>query len=507
MGTSLVRPSTRSVEGPAGSIACEPRVMQVLLAFVDAGGAVLSREDLMRICWGGAVVGDDAINRTIAEIRRVARSAGAGFGVETIPRVGYRLTGYEAPVQLDSVPDSLPEPPAHPVGDAQSASPSRRWIMGAAIATAVAGSVGLWWLRGQNKDPRFEELMETGRQALRMGLPGSDRQAADAFGAAVKIHQDDALAWGLLSLALWNVSNLSPTREAGEAIVACEQAARRALQLKPGEPNARFTLMMMQRRQADWFSMESGLHDILATDPENNPALDQLVGMLQAAGYVRESWDLNEKAIAYDPLRPNPQYRKALKLWILGREDEADQHAAQIMENWPLNPLVRNARLLVSAFTGRYRAARLLVDDPATRTEMLSPEGIRMWQRGLTALETRARADIDAAREASLAAAPLNPGLSVHAALLMSGLNEVDAAYQVVEGFMLRRGLLVTRERSGSGTEYETDLTWRNTQWLFTPASKAVRFDPRFPLLCDAIGLTEYWKRRGILPDERRTGA
>ena len=81
LGAATVRPSLRSVEGPDGSITTEPRVMQVLLALADAGGAVLSRDDLMRLCWGGAVVGDDSVNRAVAEIRRLARTTGAGFGV------------------------------------------------------------------------------------------------------------------------------------------------------------------------------------------------------------------------------------------------------------------------------------------------------------------------------------------------------------------------------------------------------------------------------------------
>ena len=66
--------------------------MQVLLALLDAGGAVLSRDDLLRICWNGRIVGDDAINRAIGEARRISQVTGAGYQIETIPRVGYRLT-------------------------------------------------------------------------------------------------------------------------------------------------------------------------------------------------------------------------------------------------------------------------------------------------------------------------------------------------------------------------------------------------------------------------------
>jgi hypothetical protein len=47
-----------------------------------------------------------------------------------------------------------------------------------------------------------------------------------------------------------------------------------------------------------------------------------------------------------------------------------------------------------------------------------------------------------------------------------------------------------------------TDTGWRaNVQWLFTPPCAAMRADPRFNEICDGIGLTEYWRRRGVKPD------
>ena len=69
IGNASIRPSLRKVEGPLGTATGEPRVIQVLLALTDAQGAVLSREDLLRICWDGRVVGDDAIKLRARRIR------------------------------------------------------------------------------------------------------------------------------------------------------------------------------------------------------------------------------------------------------------------------------------------------------------------------------------------------------------------------------------------------------------------------------------------------------
>jgi DNA-binding winged helix-turn-helix (wHTH) protein/TolB-like protein len=94
LGGVEVRPATREAVADEVTEDLEPRVMQVLVALNRRRGDVVSRDELILSCWGGRAVGDDAINRCIARIRRLSEIHG-GFSVETIPRVGYRLS--EAP--------------------------------------------------------------------------------------------------------------------------------------------------------------------------------------------------------------------------------------------------------------------------------------------------------------------------------------------------------------------------------------------------------------------------
>jgi len=92
LGAIVVRPSNREFERGGNREILEPRVMQVLVALAEAGGAVVSRDDLVRRCWEGRSVGEDAINRCIAKLRRIAEADdGQSFTIDTIPRVGYRL--------------------------------------------------------------------------------------------------------------------------------------------------------------------------------------------------------------------------------------------------------------------------------------------------------------------------------------------------------------------------------------------------------------------------------
>jgi adenylate cyclase len=68
----------------------EPRVMQVLVALIQADGEVVSRDELLESCWNGVVVGEDAIERVVGRIRRLAERFGC-FRLETVTKVGYRL--------------------------------------------------------------------------------------------------------------------------------------------------------------------------------------------------------------------------------------------------------------------------------------------------------------------------------------------------------------------------------------------------------------------------------
>jgi DNA-binding winged helix-turn-helix (wHTH) protein/TolB-like protein len=110
LGTVEVRPATREVVAGGVHEVLEPRVMQVLVALARRRGEVVSRDTLILSCWGGRAVGDDAINRCIARIRRLSETHG-GFSLETIARVGYRLN--EAPTSSDAAtvrtaPDGRP---------------------------------------------------------------------------------------------------------------------------------------------------------------------------------------------------------------------------------------------------------------------------------------------------------------------------------------------------------------------------------------------------------------
>ena len=90
LGSVHVDPAARSIRGDDGAgLRLEPRILQVLIALADAQGEVVTRDRLMAVFWPGQIVGDDALNRAVAQLRKDFRDAGGrDIGVDTHPKVG-----------------------------------------------------------------------------------------------------------------------------------------------------------------------------------------------------------------------------------------------------------------------------------------------------------------------------------------------------------------------------------------------------------------------------------
>ena len=497
LGVATVRPSVRTVDGPGGSAAAEPRVMQVLLALADAEGTVLTRDDLIRICWNGQVVGDDSVNRAIAEVRKISRATEAGFGVETIPRIGYRLTGIAAAESGGPAPASAP-------------ARTRRWVLGGGLAAVGlgVGGLGLWALLHEWHDPRATALVERGRQALRDELPESDAQGVGFLRRAVALEPDNAEAWGLLALALRNKVEHANARESAAAVRDCEFAADRALSLDPREGNALAALATLRPQIGDWIATEDRLRNVLAIAPDNVAARTHFGIFLQSSGQEDESTRSLARTVQLEPLSPANQFRWAWKLWMMGRAAESDLTIDRALQLWPRHPGVWNMRVLLYALTGRTRPALAMVEDEDTRPPTMREGLVNRWRLSLAALETRAPADVAAARHSMMAAAVRRAGSAVNSIMFLSVLGEIDAAFEVAEGYLLRRGPLIGPLRVGRGEMAVNDQRWRKTMQLFTPPVAAMQADRRFLPLCAGIGLVDYWRRRRITPDYlRRRGA
>lgn len=495
VGPMLVSPSRRLVEGPGGHNHLEPLIMQVFLLLLDARGRVVTRNELFDQCWGGVFVGDDSLNRAIAKVRRTGGQIAPGlFEIETIPRTGYRLTGH--------ILELLDGPAADEIAAANNPSKISRRILigGGAAAASVAGAGAFWWISRSRTDPRFDQLMAQGEEAFRNGsaFQASNIRAnhnpriVGLYEEAVRLQPDSAKAWGLLAYFKSAMADEASAEESPRLVADAQATIRHALRLDPNEPNARVGRFLLEGRMFDWIARDRMLREILATDPGNLLAMMELMPLVQAAGLTRESWMWNERILRASPFARAYLVVRSMKLWILGRIRESDNVIDRVRGLWPDYPFARWIRFLLFAVTGRPRAALAMLDS----TSFAEPA---MWRAALEALDTRSPAAIESARLACIEVARTSPPLVNDMVMILGALGEIDAAFDVTEGFLLWRGKIVsTGQADGKAMD---DYSRRMTQWLFTPPVAAMRADPRFLKLCDEFGLTAYWRARRVRPD------
>lgn len=120
LGTLVVEPVFRRLNHDDGrEQVIEPKVMLVLVTMAQAREQVVTREELVRLCWENRAVSDDAINRVISRLRALSVNIGAGcFQIETFSKVGYRLlaapanTPVEQPLSDSPSTEAIPREPA-----------------------------------------------------------------------------------------------------------------------------------------------------------------------------------------------------------------------------------------------------------------------------------------------------------------------------------------------------------------------------------------------------------
>ena len=98
LGDWLIRPSLATIERGAEAVHVTPKAMDVLVYLADAGGEVVSRNQLLDAVWPGMSVTPDALSQCVVELRKAFRDDPKTPAViQTIPKIGLRLLIAVAP--------------------------------------------------------------------------------------------------------------------------------------------------------------------------------------------------------------------------------------------------------------------------------------------------------------------------------------------------------------------------------------------------------------------------
>ena len=328
--------------------------MQVFLLLLDGGGKVVTRNELFDQVWGGVMVGDDSLNRAVAKVRKIGQEVAPGlFEIETIPRTGYRLTGDFLPEHQDSGPVAEDRP---------ERGISRRALAAGGAAVIAIGGAGYSWLGRNTADPRVTRLVADGKQILSAGWYDEER-AIKVLDQAVALDPSNAEAWGLLAVAQ-AISSDSPSGQvASAAVKAAEHSAQNALRIDPREPNALTAMIVLQSDMLDWAVREDRYRRILDIAPDNTLAMRNLGQLLHGVGRCRESYEINERAIAIDSGNPYAYYYLAELHFMHRTYDQAiafADRAASLTDNRAPEWASRAFTLQGNAFeaAGRFADAR-----------------------------------------------------------------------------------------------------------------------------------------------------
>jgi DNA-binding winged helix-turn-helix (wHTH) protein len=497
LGTVEVRPATREILGPGGAEIVEPRVMQVLVALGRAQGAILSRDDLIHACWESRIVSENAIDRVISRVRRLAETVGAGsFRIETITKVGYRL------LAEDGAPDAPAAATAEPAAKAAEQPPrgrgvSRRSLIWGAAALAVGGA-GLWLgLRESRPDvpPTVAEPFNRGVESLRRGWAEDMANAISAFRETVTTAPDFADGWGMLALAYQLSLEFAPPATAGAVSERARSAARRALELDPDNANALAAQALALPIYRNWVAAEAAARRVVDRDSVQIEARAMLSHVLADVGRSREALaalDPVSDAIADMPFH---QFWLGWLLFSNNRLEESDRVLDRGLGIWPRNFAIWFTRIWLYAYTGRTAPALALLGDAANRPIGIPDRDFEIVELSVRAIATRSAGDVEAAMRANMAAAPSGAGFCTNAIKVGSHLGRLDEAFAAAEALYFGRGFRVEPNFFTPQQGGYTPPDRRPTEFLFAPPCRAMRGDPRFPALLREIGLPDYWRR------------
>lgn len=496
LGSLRVQPPLRqaiTADGHAETI--EPRVLQVLIALARAKGAVVTRDQLILRCWDGRVVGDDAINRVIGRLRRLASERACdSFRIETIPKVGYRLI---EDVPVAAAVDASPPP-----------STDRRRLMlagiGAASVLLSGGAAWLWARHGVDRvPPEIAPLLDQATVAIQQGTAEGADQAIGLLRRAVAVRPDYGDAWGMLAMtyAVAAQSRTEPARDAMRARAA--QAIEQARTLDPGNCHAAVATALLLPQTGHWAEIERVLDDAAQGNPDRLPLLLARAMLCASVGRCREAAMLADRAARVAAPTPALVQTHVQLLWAAGRSEEADRAMADAFALYPTQFAVWFVRFHLLLFTGHANEALAQAQNVEGRPIGVPEEDFAALADVAAVLAAPMPGAIDDLVDQLFRQARQGAGYAENAIQYAAALGRPDAAFDIADAYFFGRGFVVQDRRFVPQQRSYTRQADRRTRFLFFPSTATMRAHPRFGLLTKELGLEDYWRKRGVRPDFR----
>ena len=293
--------------------AVEPgwRSLECWAALVEANGAAVSRENLHARVWGKTLMDESNLTHAIAALRRAIDPAPSGESyIETVPRIGYRLT---VPVTTAGQPSPAPVQPVQPTAR------SYRWHWAAAIGLAVtAGGI----VFGERLVSTARDEREAAR-LTNLAIGEMRNGGLQNYAAARKLLDGATELRPNLALTLAANAELAARAGAGSFEGAAALAAE-AIRLEPdcGECRAIRGYVEMTR----FWNWESARveFDRATTAPGASQQAHLWYGqLLLITNRIEDGMRQLDVAIGKNPAKPGPYVMKGVGHYLAMRYDQA----------------------------------------------------------------------------------------------------------------------------------------------------------------------------------------
>ena len=449
-------PELREIRANGRAILAEPKVLQVLVVLLQRGGGVVSRDELARRCWNGRIVGEDALNRTIAKLRHLATAQLSGaFDVQTVRGVGFRIPGHSngSSATCDNLHSSL-----HFNGKSPHVS---------AVLDLETRGLSLV----------FEGTAETTREGIRYLRHAVDRPAPNP------------LTLGALAMAyVLSLADEAPDKQDRTAL-RVRETAERALSIDPTEGRSLAALVSLEPTFGNWTNKETALRAAIALAvPGASPLIFQNVLFLASGGRTREALHLTDELLRTSPLVPWIQSARIHLLWAEGRLEEAERTANNAAAIWPRHRLVWFTRFYLHTYNGNAAKALSMLsahDDIPLETEA---EELAIAGEIAEALADHSPSSAEAVMARLYCLAQAGQGYAQNAVRASCALNRPDDALAFLGAAFsdkIPRGpKCLVLPRIGFTTPME-----RDTAFLFIPPVSHFIHSPAFAKRLEELGI------------------